>query len=423
MRRNCPFRCFVLIGLVIDICHAQSNPPNSAADVKQNQTMSGQLLELSSSQADLDAIDSSGNHVYVVFQITHSTQNDNAQVHDTVKIIYVTQKNIKVAVRIVPFVKRVEAMSGKLLALSSSQADLDTIDSSGHNVSEVFLITDSTQNDNAHVHDTVNIIYATRNDAKVAIRIVPVKQVKNQNPSEVGGQAGLSPPAQPPQEPEDRPYYPSGGSPSSGGSYRGRDEETIRNASTVLQAMVSSREIPASVLAKADCIIVLPSVKKFAVGIGGTGGRGPMTCRTGHHFSGKWSPSAMYSIGGASAGFQIGGTATDYVLVIMSASAVDKVLNGKVKVGSDVSAAAGPGASAGNTIGGADILTYSRKSGLFAGVSLDGATLTLDSDANQRLYGKAVSATDIVREGGVTATPADASFVSVLNSKVPQHQE
>jgi lipid-binding SYLF domain-containing protein len=200
-----------------------------------------------------------------------------------------------------------------------------------------------------------------------------------------------------------------------------KDEETIRNASTVLQAMVSSKDIPAGVLAKADCIIVLPSVKKFAVGIGGTGGRGPMTCRTGPNFNHKWSPPAMYGIGGASAGLQIGGTATDYVLVILTRGAVAKVLNGKVKVGSDVTAAAGPGASAGNAVGGADILTYSRTSGLFAGVSLNGATLNPDSDANQRLYGKAVSADDIVRTGSVTATPAGASFAELLDSKGPKH--
>jgi SH3 domain-containing YSC84-like protein 1 len=205
------------------------------------------------------------------------------------------------------------------------------------------------------------------------------------------------------------------------GDDKTKDEETIRNASTVLQAMVSSKDIPAGVLAKADCIIVLPSVKKFAVGIGGTGGRGPMTCRTGPNFNHKWSPPAMYGIGGASAGFQIGGTATDFVLVILSKDAVAKVLNGKVKVGSDVSAAAGPGASAGNAIGGTDILTYSRKSGLFAGVSLDGATLSPDSDANQRLYGKAVSASEVVRTGDVTATPAGASLASLLDSKGPKH--
>ena len=202
-----------------------------------------------------------------------------------------------------------------------------------------------------------------------------------------------------------------------------KDEETIRNASTVLEAMVSSKDIPAGVLAKADCIIVLPSVKKFAVGIGGTGGRGPMTCRTGPNFNHKWSPPAMYGIGGASAGLQIGGTATDYVLLIMSKNAVAKVLNGKVKVGSDVSAAAGPGASAGNAIGGTDILTYSRKSGLFAGVSLDGATLNPDSDANQRLYGKTVSASEIVRTGTVTATPAGTSFSELLDSKGPKHAD
>jgi len=205
---------------------------------------------------------------------------------------------------------------------------------------------------------------------------------------------------------------------------KSKDEETIRNAATVLQAMVGSKDVPHSVLAKADCIIVLPSVKKFAVGIGGSGGRGPMSCRTGDRFSGKWSAPAMMSIGGASAGFQIGGTATDFVLAIMAPSAVDKVLNGKVKVGSDVSAAAGPGASAGaGAIGGADILTYSRTSGLFAGVSLNGATLSPDSDANGRLYDKTVSATQIVRDGAVTATPAGASLASLLNSKGPKHSE
>lgn len=205
------------------------------------------------------------------------------------------------------------------------------------------------------------------------------------------------------------------------GADKSKDEETIRNAATVLQAMVSSKDVPHSVLEKADCIIVLPSVKKFAVGIGGTGGRGPMSCRTGSDFKGKWSAPAMMSIGGASAGFQIGGTATDFVLVILTQGAVAKVLNGKTKVGSDVTAAAGPGASAGNAVGGADILTYSRTSGLFAGVSLNGASLSPDGDANKRLYDQSVSASDIVRHGTVTATPAGESFASLLNSKVPRH--
>ena len=200
------------------------------------------------------------------------------------------------------------------------------------------------------------------------------------------------------------------------GASKADDEETIRNATTVLQAMVASNEIPKSILSKADCIIILPSVKKFAVGIGGTGGRGPMACRE-NNYSGKWSPPAMYSIGGASAGLQIGGKASDYVIAVMAPSAAEKVLNSKVKVGTDVSAAAGPGASA-PTQQTADMLTYSRSSGLFAGVSLDGASLDPDSSANQRLYGKPASATEIVSGSGVTATPAGAALVSLLDSKL-----
>ena len=205
------------------------------------------------------------------------------------------------------------------------------------------------------------------------------------------------------------------------GASKADDEETIRNATTVLQAMVASKDIPNNVLAKADCIIILPSVKKFAVGIGGTGGRGPMTCREGKNFSGKWSAPAMYTIGGASAGLQVGGTASDYVIAVMAPAAVQKVLDGKVKVGNDVSAAAGPGASAGTAIGGADMLTYGRSKGLFAGVSLNGSSLDPDSDANQRLYDKPASAKDIVA-GGVKATPAGQSLVSLLNSKVSKHE-
>jgi len=204
------------------------------------------------------------------------------------------------------------------------------------------------------------------------------------------------------------------------GASKSDDEQTISNAATVLQAMLSSKDIPPSILAKADCIIILPSVKKFAVGIGGTGGRGPMSCREGSGFTGKWSPPAMYSIGGASAGFQIGGKAVDYVIAIMAPTAVDKVLNSKVKVGTDVSAAAGPGASA-PTNSTADMLTYSRSSGLFAGVSLDGASLSPDSDANQRLYGKPASAKEIVSGEGVKATPAGTALVSLLDSKAGKH--
>jgi lipid-binding SYLF domain-containing protein len=200
------------------------------------------------------------------------------------------------------------------------------------------------------------------------------------------------------------------------------DEETIRNAATVLQAMLSSKDVSASVLEKADCIIILPSVKKFAVGIGGTGGRGPMSCREGKGFTGKWSPPAMYSIGGASAGFQVGGKASDIVIAIIAPGAVDKVLNSKVKVGSDVSAAAGPGAQAGTISNSADMLTYTRSSGLFAGASIDGASLEPDAEANKRLYSKEVSAKEIV-SGGVKATSAGESLVSLLDSKAGKHMQ
>lgn len=203
---------------------------------------------------------------------------------------------------------------------------------------------------------------------------------------------------------------------------KSNDEETLRNAATVLQAMLSSNSVPASVLEKADCIIILPNVKKFAVGIGGTGGRGPMSCREGNGFTGKWSPPAMYTIGGASAGFQVGGKSSDVVIAIMAPTAVDKVLNSKVKVGSDVSAAAGPGAQAGTMSNSADMLTYTRSSGLFAGASIDGASLEPDSDANQRLYGKPASAKEVV-SGGVKATTAGQSLVSLLDSKAGKHMQ
>ena len=204
------------------------------------------------------------------------------------------------------------------------------------------------------------------------------------------------------------------------GASKTEDEESIRNATTVLQAMVSAKEVPISVLSKADCIMVLPGVKKFAIGIGGTGGRGPMSCREGHGYNGKWSAPAMYTIGGASAGFQVGGKASDIVIAIMAPAAVDKVLNSKVKVGTDVSAAAGPGASTGTMASTTDMLTYSRSSGLFAGASIDGASLEPDAKANERLYSKTVSAKEIVG-GGVTATPAGEVMVHLLDTKLGTH--
>ncbi len=199
---------------------------------------------------------------------------------------------------------------------------------------------------------------------------------------------------------------------------KSKDEETIKNATTVLQAMLNSKVVPDSLLVTADCIIVLPGVKKFAVGVGGTGGRGPMSCRDKNFTGDKWSAPAMFTIGGASAGVQIGGSSSDFVLLIMAPAAVNKVLAGKTKIGADLTAAAGPSsASATGAVGGADIVTYRRAEGLFAGVSLNGASLEPDSSADQRLYDKAVSARDVVLDSGVQATPAGQSLVTLLDSR------
>jgi lipid-binding SYLF domain-containing protein len=203
------------------------------------------------------------------------------------------------------------------------------------------------------------------------------------------------------------------------GADKSKDEETIKNATSVLQEMLDSKAVPSSLLVTAKCIIVLPGVKKFAVGVGGSGGRGPMTCREGENFTGnKWSAPAMFTIGGASAGVQVGGSSSDYVLLIMGPTAVNKVLQGKTKVGSDLTAAAGPsGATTKGSVGGTDILTYGRAKGLFAGISLNGASLEPDSSADQRLYDKTVSGRQIVIDNAVQATPAGQSLISMLDSK------
>jgi lipid-binding SYLF domain-containing protein len=200
-----------------------------------------------------------------------------------------------------------------------------------------------------------------------------------------------------------------------------KDQETIEKAAVVLQAMLDAKSVPANLLAKADCVIVLPSVKKGGFIIGGTGGRGPMICRVGKKFIGRWAAPAMYSIGGASIGLQVGGTASDFVLLVMNSQAVDKLLEGKSKIGSDMAAAAGPGVTSTDSVSGADILTYGRSSGLFVGISLSGASLAPDNDANRRLYGKTITARDIVLGTAVKPAAGSKPLVSMLNAKVPRH--
>jgi lipid-binding SYLF domain-containing protein len=206
------------------------------------------------------------------------------------------------------------------------------------------------------------------------------------------------------------------------GGDKEKDEETLKNAATVLQGMLSEGNVPPSLLEKADCVVVLPGVKKFGLGVGGSGGRGPMSCRTGKDFSGKWSAPAMYSIGGVSAGLQVGGSSTDYVLLIMNPKGVDALLKGETKLGHDVTAAAGPaGATAAGTVGDNDILTYGRSGGLFAGTSLGSASLHPDDDANKRLYGKEITAQEVVRGNAVQTPAGGQSLVSLLNSKASKH--
>lgn len=210
---------------------------------------------------------------------------------------------------------------------------------------------------------------------------------------------------------------------SSPAADKAKDEETIKNATAVLQDVLSNNSIPQDVLSQADCIVILPNVKKFAIGVGGSGGRGTLSCRAGEKFDGKWSAPAVYSIGGANVGFQLGGSSTDFVLLIMNEKGVDAVLKGKTKLGSDATAAAGPSGATKSSasVGGADVLSYSHAKGLFAGVSLDGATLHEDGDANKRIYGKAISAKDIVRDKAVATPDAAQPLISTLDSKIPAH--
>jgi len=203
---------------------------------------------------------------------------------------------------------------------------------------------------------------------------------------------------------------------------KAKDEETLRHANLVLQDMLNSKDISPEVLSKADCVLILPDVKKFGFGVGGSGGRGPLLCRHGGNFKGKWSTPAMYSVGGASVGLQVGGSSSDFVLLLMDEKVVNQVLSGKTKMGTDATAAAGPGATAASASD-ADIMTYGRAKGVFAGVSLGGASVEPDNDANYRLYGKTLTATEIVRGTNVKPTTDGQALVTVLDSKLTAHSK
>src|SRR5450631_3159706 len=206
-----------------------------------------------------------------------------------------------------------------------------------------------------------------------------------------------------------------------------KENDRVANAGTVTQEILNIPEdIPQDVLDKADCVVVLPSVFKFAIGIGGSYGRGVMTCRGGQEFKGPWGAPTMMALEGGSFGLQLGGQATDFVLLLMSPSSAKNILNSKVKLGGDVSAAAGPvgrNASAETDVTmRAEILSYSRARGLFAGISLEGSTIRPDNDANKRIYGEKISAKDIVIAHETHVPPAAEGLISKLNAKTPKHR-
>ena len=207
---------------------------------------------------------------------------------------------------------------------------------------------------------------------------------------------------------------------------QGKEEDRLRMCGTVMKEVLNIPDnIPSDLLEKAECLIVFPSVKKAALGIGGSYGRGAMTCRTGADFKGPWSAPSLMALEGGSIGFQIGGEATDFILLVMNDRGASSVLSSKVKLGADASAAAGPkGRTAGastDVVMQAEMLTYSRARGLFAGVSLEGSTLRPDNDANALVYGSQLPAKDIVK--GTVAVPSAAkSLIDLLNAKSPHNQ-
>ncbi|HLW89030.1 MAG TPA: lipid-binding SYLF domain-containing protein [Terriglobales bacterium] len=207
----------------------------------------------------------------------------------------------------------------------------------------------------------------------------------------------------------------------------GTEEDRVEQSGHVLKEILNIPEgIPQDLLDKAECVIVLPSVKKAAFGIGGSYGRGVMICRSGNSYTGPWGPPALYALEGASIGFQIGGQATDFVLLVMNPAGARSLLSSKVRLGADASAAAGPkgrtAEGATDVVMSAEILSYSRNKGLFAGVSLEGSTLRSDGSANEKLYGQKLSARDIIRRGKVKNPPSAAELVEVLNSKSPKNK-
>jgi SH3 domain-containing YSC84-like protein 1 len=205
-----------------------------------------------------------------------------------------------------------------------------------------------------------------------------------------------------------------------------KDEDRLHNAGKVLREILNiPDDIPQNLIDKADCVVVIPTVLKAAFIVGGSYGRGAMTCRSGDNMNGPWGAPTMMALEGGSFGFQIGAQATDFVLLIMNKDGASSILSSKVKLGADASAAAGPvgrDAEADTDVAmRAEVLTYSRARGLFAGISLEGSTLRPDEDANERIYGQKLHSKDIALHGAVPVPPSAKLLTSTLNQRSPKN--
>ena len=206
-----------------------------------------------------------------------------------------------------------------------------------------------------------------------------------------------------------------------------KDEDRLSKSGTVLREILGIPDnVPENLLAKADCVIVFPSVLKAAFIVGGSYGRGVMTCRTGKDFEGPWGAPTMMALEGGSIGLQAGGQATDFVLLVMNDRGANAILSSKVKLGGDASAAAGPvgrDASAETDVTmRAEILSYSRARGLFAGVSLAGSTIRPDGNANEKVYGRKLPAKEIALSGATGVPPSAHEMIATLNARTPKHK-
>ncbi len=210
-------------------------------------------------------------------------------------------------------------------------------------------------------------------------------------------------------------------------SGQNKDDDRLRNSGTVLKEILDVPDnIPQDLLDKADCVVVFPSVLKAAFIVGGSYGRGAMSCRKGEDFRGPWGAPTMMALEGGSFGFQIGGEATDFVLLVMNERGARGILASKVKLGGDASVAAGPvgrdaSADTDATLR-SEILSYSRARGLFAGVSLEGSTIRPDNGDNRRVYGRKIPAREIVLSGTVAVPPAAEQLISILDTRTPKHR-